>query len=544
MRSRCFALCATVVFAQDVGYEQLFEDALDEVQSVPLSFTGTLPDYLVGTFAQGGPARWSWGGRKMTHVLDGFSKLNKWEFAEGGTVHFTSRFVRSGFYNEAVQINDIPVGVMAQPTEPPLDSGLIKFTDAPNDNNQVNVVQLGDGNWDVLSDTLSLVEINPETLDVTGEVNFMQCKTNVPDNCVTTKNMTNPLGQMNAGASAHPFITSDGDYIGMREIAKYVGIEPGQEGFAVYRISKDKRDTIEDIVTVKVPHTSYTHSFGLAEADDGQHVIICAQPIYYNPMNIAMQGTLDVGLVKRDDPARFYIAPLQPGAKTVEFESPDKIFFGHVVNSFSPAPGKFVLDINKQHNIFFDRYSLNVQRSKQLRDAWPTTAVDGVKPGYETVYRYEFDLASKEISSKPLFGRDPDANVFNEHDLFRLHPADYGKEYCGYWAWQAYYNSSSFASWAVVRTELCGEAPRVAAAWHRPNVYPGEASFVPKPGSADKTEGVLVFKAHDGNVGKTSLVVADSKTMETVAEAELPIRIPFTVHGNWFPHSKSLMAFV
>lgn len=153
-------------------------------------------------------------------------------------------------------------------------------------------------------------------------------------------------------------------------------------------------------------------------------------------------------------------------------------------------------------------------------------------------------MASKEISSRPLFGRDPDENVFNEHDLFSLHPDDYGKEYCGYWAWQAYHNSSSFASWAIVRTELCGESPRVAAVWHRPNVYPGEASFVPKPGSADKTEGTLVFKAHDGNVGKTSLVVADAKTMETVAEAELPIRIPFTVHGNWFPNYKSPMAFV
>merc|ERR1712137_1266604 len=139
------------------------------------------------------------------------------------------------------------------------------------------------------------------------------------------------------------------------------------------------------------------------------------------------------------------------------------------------------------------------------------------------------------ITSKPLFGHDSQENIFNEHDLFRLHPEDSGRPYCGYWAWQAYHNSTAFGSWAIVRAELCGESQVIAAAWYRENVYPGEASFVPKPGSADKTEGALVFHAYDGNSDKTLLIVADAKTMETIAEAELPVQIPFTVHGNWFP---------
>jgi len=267
-------------------------------------------------------------------------------------------------------------------------------------------------------------------------------------------------------------------------------------------------------------------------------VIVCAQPIHYNSLNIVLTGSLQTGLVKAKDPPRFYVAPLQFGAEAVEIDAPDTIFFGHQVNSYSTESGKFVMDINKQHSIFFNRYDMSVIKDKAKRDAWPTTAdSSGVIPGYQTVTRYTIDVNSKTVTSEPLFGQQPEENSLNEHDLFRLHPEDYGKPYCGYWAWQAYYQSTSFASWAIVRAELCGKEPKVAAAWYRPNVYPGEASFVPKPGSADKTEGSLVFKAFDGVKNTTSLVVADAKTLDTVAEAVLPINVPFTVHGNWFPAS-------
>lgn len=523
----------------DIGYENLWRDALDEVVKTPLTFTGTVPSYMVGSFMQTGPARWSWGNRKFTHALDGFSKVHKWDFKGGDQVLFTSKFLNTGFYQEAKSINDIPRGVTAQPTDPPLSYGMLHinaFADAPNDNNQVNVVQLGNGNFEVLSDTLSLVEMD-ESLNITNEYNGMQCKKNVPESCTVINNKSDPLGQMCAGGSAHPFITEDGDYIGLREVTRYTSIIPEKERFVVYRIKKDQRNTIQDMVTIDVDKTSYTHSFGLTKGSDGQHIIVVQQPIHYNAMEIALTGSLKKGLFKGTDKARFYVAPLEFGATAVGIDAPDDIFFGHQVNSFSRGAGKLVIDVNKQNNIFFDRYSLDVQLNKTLRDTWTTTEADGVKPGYQTVTRYEIDVNSKTVTSSPLFGHLPVENIFNEHDLFKLHPDDYGKEYCGYWAWQAYYNSTSFASWAVVRTELCGDKPTVAKAWYRPNVYPGEVSFVPKPGSTDKTEGALVFHAYDGNTDKTSLVIADAKSLATIAEAVLPVNIPFTVHGNWFSAS-------
>merc|ERR1712226_840851 len=118
-------------------------------------------------------------------------------------------------------------------------------------------------------------------------------------------------------------------------------------------------------------------------------------------------------------PSYFHIAELKTGAKVTKVRSPDTIFFGHQVNSYSTGPGKFVMDVNKQDGMFFNRYSLDVVRSKEKRDAWPTTAVDGVKPGYQAVTRYEIDIDANTVTSRPLFGRSSQENI-NEHDLFRL----------------------------------------------------------------------------------------------------------------------------
>jgi carotenoid cleavage dioxygenase-like enzyme len=217
----------------------------------------------------------------------------------------------------------------------------------------------------------------------------------------------------------------------------------------------------------------------------------------------------------------------------------DHFFFGHFLNTWSPAPGKIAFDVNYQSQIFFDRFAFEVQSDKTKRDAWAQEHGDA----YSTPTRYELDLETKSFTSKKLFPNpgsqgQPGAK-WVETDLYKLHPEDYGKPYCGFWSQQAFFNSSSYASQAIVRAELCGDEPRIAAAWYRPNTYPGEAQFVPKPGSKDKTEGLLLFKTYEGDTRKSKLIVADATTLETVAEATIPIHVPFTVHGNWYPTDKA-----
>jgi len=310
----------------------------------------------------------------------------------------------------------------------------------------------------------------------------------------------------------------------------------------VYRMPANARGAMEEVFTIQTEKASYTHSFGLTKGDKQDHVIIVQQPIHYNMMELIATGTLEHGFTNdlSQKTNIIHVAPLKKGAdkEVVTFEVP-RFFFGHTVNSFSRGDGKFVVDVNMQNDLFFDRYSLNILRNKTLRDAWPMDALGGTKPGWQTIMRIELDTTTKTLSQSYLYGNAPDQNMEFEQDLFKLHPSDYGREYCGYWAVQSHaMNSTSFASGAIVRAEICGDVPRLAATWYRANVYPGEPSFVPKPGSSDKTEGTLVFKAFDGNSKQSLLVVCDAKTLTTISEAVLPIQVPFAIHGDFFPSAK------
>lgn len=89
--------------------------------------------------------------------------------------------------------------------------------------------------------------------------------------------------------------------------------------------------------------------------------------------------------------------------------------------------------------------------------------------------------------------------------------------------------------WCVL---ICGEGgPKVVASWYQRNAYPSEAEFVPKPGAADKTEGVLIFKTYEGDTKLSKIVVADAQTMQTLTTAVLPVRVPWSVHGNFYPRA-------
>jgi carotenoid cleavage dioxygenase-like enzyme len=234
--------------------------------------------------------------------------------------------------------------------------------------------------------------------------------------------------------------------------------------------------------------------------------------------------------------SQIHLVPLDGGISVPLKIEHDPFYFGHFLNTFSTGPGKITFDLDRQSEVFFDRFAFEIQQDKTKRDTWAETHGNA----YSTPTRYEVDVDAGTVSSRPLFA-DPKTQCASnskwcEFDLFKLHPDDIGRPYCGFWSQHVFFNSTSFASQAVIRADLCGkDGPKVVASWYRPNTYPGEVQFVPKPGSTDKTEGVAIFKVYEGDTKSSKIVVADSKTMATLATAELPVRVPFTVHGNFYP---------
>merc|ERR1712216_5665 len=160
----------------DLNYEAQFEDVTEEFDdpSHRLKLVGgPIPGYVRGQFLQVGPGRWCWNQRCVTHALDGYSKLHQFDFQESG-VGFKSTFLKSGFHENSRELNDIAYNVMAQKCEPPLNP--LGFFKAPNDNNNVNVYDIGD-NVVVMSDTPTLVQVQKGTLNTTHEFAGASCLT-------------------------------------------------------------------------------------------------------------------------------------------------------------------------------------------------------------------------------------------------------------------------------------------------------------------------------------------------------------------------------
>jgi carotenoid cleavage dioxygenase len=64
---------------------------------------------------------------------------------------------------------------------------------------------------------------------------------------------------------------------------------------------------------------------------------------------------------------------------------------------------------------------------------------------------------------------------------------------------------------------------------------PGEFVMVPSSPDAGEDEGVLMGFVFDAQRNASDLVLLDAQRLETVAEVQLPVRVPYGFHGNWVP---------
>ena len=65
--------------------------------------------------------------------------------------------------------------------------------------------------------------------------------------------------------------------------------------------------------------------------------------------------------------------------------------------------------------------------------------------------------------------------------------------------------------------------------------YPGEMIFIANPDGVEEDDGVLITISFNGETQQSYVLLLDAKTFEEIDRAYLPINIPFSFHGNWFP---------
>ena len=84
----------------------------------------------------------------------------------------------------------------------------------------------------------------------------------------------------------------------------------------------------------------------------------------------------------------------------------------------------------------------------------------------------------------------------------------------------------------MIKYDACEE--KVAARWAQPYNLPNEPYFIANPDGTEEDDGVILTVSYNFDEDKSSLVVIDPKTMETVQEYQIPFRMPWSFHSGFW----------
>jgi carotenoid cleavage dioxygenase-like enzyme len=273
------------------------------------------------------------------------------------------------------------------------------------------------------------------------------------------------------------------------------------------------------IASVKLDKAPYLHSFGVTS----NYVIL---PMTHKMGMPNMGHPVLSGLIQ-EHWAGVHLVDLNTGDVQqfgADFTRDQVFCHVHVVNSFENATG-VTMDLGAYNSTPFAKSgALDIPQflDKTARDSNPVRNV---------VRRLHMHVSGDLAGHTTV--QDFPQTPGSHSDFFRINPLHAGKAYCFYYATEWWHDGINYANMAIVKRDVCKGGLEDRVYWSRSNVYPGEPMFVPGE-SGDEDDGTVVFIALDGQKERTLFVTLDAKTMGELDVVELPSRIPFTAHGQYY----------
>jgi beta,beta-carotene 9',10'-dioxygenase len=75
---------------------------------------------------------------------------------------------------------------------------------------------------------------------------------------------------------------------------------------------------------------------------------------------------------------------------------------------------------------------------------------------------------------------------------------------------------------------------KVAILWEEDHCHAGEAIFVPKPDGVSEDDGIALSMVYNSQDDYSFLLVLNGRDFKEIARVNLPVRMPFSLHGDWF----------
>lgn len=222
-------------------------------------------------------------------------------------------------------------------------------------------------------------------------------------------------------------------------------------------------------------------------------------------------------------------APPPPAAVRV-IDSPEPLFYFHILNAFEDGKGAFVFDVPR----FPDPTMVNRLGLAPLRAGPGDAAVPGAGPVPPCeVVRVSLPLAGPRVASITTLIPAAAVRFF---EFPQINPAWKGRaDYRFAYGVGAPLGPGPPASLGTAISKLDVRGGTVCAQWRgEDGGIPGEPLFVGRPGGVGEDDGVLLF--HWTNPGGGSeVVVLEAAGLGEVARVGLPAAVAYGFHGCWLP---------
>jgi all-trans-8'-apo-beta-carotenal 15,15'-oxygenase len=507
----------TVAAFQPTGFQPAYErhdwssafrNVGVELSDVPLEpVRGTIPAELKGTLFRNGPGRLERGGQWVHHPFDGDGMISAFRF-EGGQARLTNRFVRTeGWLAEEQAGRFVYRGVFGtqKPGGPLANAFDLRLKNIAN----THVVQLGD-------QLLALWEAaEPHALD---------------PRTLETRGLSRLEGLLKPGEafSAHPRF-DPGHHGEPRMVTFGVKAGPTSTIRLMEFASADQPDGVRagDLVADS-RHSfkgfAFLHDFAITPS----WAVFLQNAVAFNPLPFVLgqKGAAQCLASKPGEAGQFWLVPRQPGhhdgARPLLLPAPEGFVFHHLNAFEDPATGEVVVD-----SIYYDDFpSIGPEVDYREID------FDSIPEGQ--LRRCRIDPRSGTVQSEWLEQRCCEFAMVN--------PAKQGLNARFAWMAVAQRERGNDPLQAIEKLDLqTGErlvwsaAPRgfVTEPVMVPRQTDGSAEEGAAEDSAAEDSGWVLVPVWNGARCATDLVILNAADMTEQAVLELPLAIPYGLHGSW-----------
>jgi beta,beta-carotene 9',10'-dioxygenase len=477
-----FCACSSKPTPQQKFYDKhLFFDVNQEVENVSCPIEGQIPSWLSGTLLRNGPAKFEAGGKRVQSWFDGLAMLHAFSFT-ANEVRYSNRFLRSKqYYRMVVEGNLDFEGFAQDPCSKKFRTQVSSFVPSEMENIKNAVVSIADyeDKMVALTENPLPVVFDPATLKTLGNFPY-----------------ADDLPKEQIFESAHP------QYDPLKEENINYLTEFGKDSF--YVIWKMKNGARDVLAKIAVDRPSYMHSFALTE----NYVVLVEFPFVVNPLSFILSHKPFIQNFKwKPKRGTVFLVVERATGKTVGTFKTDPFFAFHHVNAFE-----------RNGNIHIDIIT--------YKDAEVIQEVSLTEPGKEPIAtkmeRFTLSLSEPKLLRETIFERSI--------EMPKVPASKAAQEYRYAYAVDYILPEAENDVRPLYKVDV---QSKIALSWSQAGCFPGEPIFVPRPGSTEEDDGVVLSLVLDLPNQSSFLLLLDAKDFHEIAKAKAPFAIPVGLHGYW-----------